>query len=455
MASEVNFDGLVGPTHNYAGLSLGNIASVTHKARVSNPLEAALQGLEKMKEVSEMGLAQAVLPPQERPDVHVLRKLGFTGTDAKVLEQAAKQAIEVLTACSSASSMWTANAATISPSADTADKKVHFTPANLANKFHRSIEPETTGAILKAIFKDPKYFVHHDPLPPGTAFGDEGAANHTRLCAEYGKRGVEFFVFGRYEYSPGAPAPVKFPARQTYEASSTIARLHGLKSNSVVFGQQNPAAIDAGVFHNDVASVGNQDFFFYHEQAFLNPSGVLTELSMKFHNQTGKELHVTQVDARKVPLEDAVRSYLFNSQLVTPPEGEHSGMCLIAPMECQEVPTVRDYLESLVGSSQSPIRHVRYFNLRQSMRNGGGPACLRLRVVLSEKERARANPGVFMNAKLYASLVKWVKKHYRDRLAPADLADPLLLKESRAALDELTRILKLGSVYPFQRTKRK
>ena len=28
MAYEVNFDGLVGPTHNYAGLSYGNVASL-------------------------------------------------------------------------------------------------------------------------------------------------------------------------------------------------------------------------------------------------------------------------------------------------------------------------------------------------------------------------------------------------------------------------------------------
>ncbi len=42
-------------------------------------------------------------------------------------------------------------------------------------------------------------------------------------------------------------------------------------------------------------------------------------------------------------------------------------------------------------------------------------------------------------------------RRYRDRLAESDLADPKLIGESRTALDELTRILQLGNVYPFQR----
>ncbi|HWU15518.1 MAG TPA: N-succinylarginine dihydrolase, partial [Caulobacter sp.] len=46
----------------------------------------------------------------------------------------------------------------------------------------------------------------------------------------------------------------------------------------------------------------------------------------------------------------------------------------------------------------------------------------------------------------------WAERRYRDRLAPADLADPSLIVESREALDELTAILDLGGdFYPFQR----
>ena len=153
---EANFDGLVGPTHNYAGLSFGNVASFSNANAVSNPKEAAKQGLQKMKALSDMGMVQGVLAPQERPDIATLRRLGFAGSDAKVLEQAAAQAREVFLACCSASSMWTANAATVSPSADTADGRVHFTPANLTNKFHRSLEPQVTGNILKATFANSK-----------------------------------------------------------------------------------------------------------------------------------------------------------------------------------------------------------------------------------------------------------------------------------------------------------
>lgn len=225
---EANFDGLVGPTHNYAGLSIGNVASLNNAKNTSSPKQAAKQGLQKMKSLSELGLIQGVLAPQERPDVYTLRRLGFTGTDSEVISKAAKQAPAVLKAVCSASSMWTANAATISPSADTADGKIHFTPANLTNKFHRSLEPLTTGRILKAMFSDDKYFAHHQHLPDNDHFGDEGAANHTRLCSDYGKAGVELFVYGRYAFDSSKPAPKRFPARHTLEACEAVARLHGL-----------------------------------------------------------------------------------------------------------------------------------------------------------------------------------------------------------------------------------
>jgi succinylarginine dihydrolase len=51
---------------------------------------------------------------------------------------------------------------------------------------------------------------------------------------------------------------------------------------------------------------------------------------------------------------------------------------------------------------------------------------------------------------LGAELVAWVERHYRDRLVPADLCDPALARESFTALDELTGILRLGSIYDFQ-----
>ncbi|SFG77352.1 succinylarginine dihydrolase [Neptunomonas qingdaonensis] len=442
-AVEANFDGLVGPTHNYAGLSFGNVASQSHSAQASNPKQAALQGLAKMKVLHDAGMTQGVLAPQERPDLNTLRRLGFTGTDADVLQAARQQAPKILAACCSASSMWTANAATVSPSADTTDGKVHFTPANLTNKFHRSIEHEVTGRILKATFSDERYFSHHQALPGVEHFGDEGAANHTRFCHEYGHAGVEFFVYGRYAFDSSKPAPVRYPARHTYEASAAVARLHGLQDKGVVYAQQNPDVIDKGVFHNDVIAVGNRDLMFCHQEAFLNQAKVLKQLTAAMNNQ----FTVIEVPSARVSVENAVKSYLFNSQLLS-----IKGKTVIAiPEECQQIPAVWDYLTEL-RDGDSPINELKVFDLKQSMSNGGGPACLRLRVVLNEQEQAACNPNTLMSAALYSHLIQWVEQHYRDRITEADLADPQLLLESRRALDELTQILDLGSVYPFQQT---
>lgn len=441
-AVEANFDGLVGPTHNYAGLSWGNVASKSNVRSMSNPKEAALQGLAKMKRLADRGFVQGVLPPHERPHIPTLRALGFTGSDRDVLSAAAKQSPSILAATSSASTMWTANAATVSPSADTSDHRVHFTPANLSAKFHRSIEHVVTGRALKSIFADDAWFAHHPALPSVSQFGDEGAANHTRLCGGYGEPGVELFVYGQIAFNEQAPAPKLYPARQTLEASQAIARLHGLKGSHVVFAQQNPAAIDAGVFHNDVIAVGNGNALFYHELAFLDEETVLADIRSRL---TGAELEAVRVTSEQVPLEDAVASYLFNSQLLNTPDG----MMLAVPGECRENASVSRYLDELVEGA-GPITSVEVFDVKQSMRNGGGPACLRLRVVLNDDELKAMHHGVLLTDALYERLTTWVEAHYREELSQDDLGDPMLLEEVRKALDELTGILGLGSIYDFQ-----
>lgn len=440
---EANFDGLVGPSHNYAGLSEGNIASLSNAADISNPKQAALQGLAKMKALHDMGLKQGILAPQERPNVGALRRLGFTGSDGKVIETAAKQAPQLFLSCCSASSMWTANAATISPSADTVDGKVHFTPANLTNKFHRSLEPEITGRILQATFNNPSYFQHHLHLPDNDHFGDEGAANHTRLSSAYGSRGLELFVYGRYAFDRSKPMPTKYPARQTLEASQAIARLHGLSDDNVIYIQQNPDVIDQGVFHNDVIAVGNRNVLFYHQQAFHNSATVIRDIQSKYGSDP---VHFIEVPTASVSVQDAVKSYLFNTQIINLSENR---MAIIAPTECENNPAVKAYLDNL-PSLGTPIQEVHYFDVKQSMKNGGGPACLRLRVALNEQELAAVNPETLMSDSKYDTLVKWVETHYRDSLNVADLADPAFLLESRTALDELTQILNLGSIYEFQ-----
>lgn len=440
---EVNFDGLVGPTHNYAGLSEGNVASLSNANNSSNPKQAALQGLKKMKALSDMGLVQGVLAPQERPDIHTLKRLGFQGSEAKILEDTYKASPVLLSSCYSASAMWTANAATVSPSADTCDQKVHFTAANLTNKFHRSLEPAITSRILKAVFADEAHFQHHQHLNDNEHFGDEGAANHTRLCSSYGEKGIEIFTFGRYAFNRNTPAPKKYPARQTLEASQAIARLHGLSAEHTLFVQQNPDVIDQGVFHNDVIAVGNKNVLFYHEQAYLELEVFKNQLRNKFQDL---ELHLLEVATEQVSVQDAVDTYLFNTQIVTLKDG---AMAIIAPMHCQANARVHDYLQSIIVAD-NPIKQVAFFDVNESMKNGGGPACLRLRVALTEKELSAVNPKCIMTDSLYEELVGWVNTYYRDKLTLDDLRDPQLLIESRTALDVITKILSLGSVYQFQ-----
>jgi succinylarginine dihydrolase len=439
--TEVNFDGIPGPTHNYAGLAHGNLAATRNASLVANPREAALQGLSKMRELARRGCGQAVLPPHERPFVPALRALGFERTDAQVIAAAARDAPRVLAACSSAAAMWVANAATVSASSDTADGRVHFTPANLVSHFHRAIEAETTTRVLRSIFSDAARFVVHDPLPAAPQFGDEGAANHTRLTGGDG-RGIDFFVYGRSGLQTDAPAPLRFPARQTREASEAIARRHGLSRSHTIFAQQNPEAIDAGVFHNDVIAVGSGAFMFCHARAYRDQPQVLALLAAA----VGPSFASIVVDDADVSLDDAVTTYLFNSQLLARPDGR---FLLLAPGDVNGNDRVRAYLDRLVASG-GPIAEMLALELRQSMRNGGGPACLRLRVPLSPGERDAIQARVIIDAALAADLEDWIGRHYRDRLAPEDLADPALLDESRRALDELTQLLRLPSVYPFQ-----
>ena len=441
-AREFNFDGIVGPTHNYSGLSYGNVASDSHKSNTSHPRAAALQGLHKMKFVRDQGIGQCVLPPLVRPNIRQLRALGFTGkTDSQIVEKAYRQFPFLVAACFSASNMWTANAATVSPSVNSADGKVNFTPANLSSKLHRSVEATDTCMNLRNIFNDENYFVVHDPLPPASAMSDEGAANHMRICPNHGDSGIEVFVwgrsdFGRYESNVGAP--VKFPARQTLESFEAISRNHQLSPTQCIYIQQNPLAIDAGVFHNDVISVANENVLLTHQSAFAHRDTALNLLRESYEKQFDQPLFIVELTDDELSLPDAVKSYLFNSQLLTRPDG---GMTLLCPNEVHENPFAKACTDRILSES-NPIDAIEFLDLRQSMNNGGGPACLRLRVVLNTEEQSAFHQGVLLTDSLYEQLSNHIKKHYREDLAPEDLADPQLIEESHQAHESLTKILK-------------
>jgi len=439
-AREANVDGLVGLTHNYAGLSFGNVASATHGGAVSRPRDAALQGLGKMRTLVELGHWQALLPPHERPHLPTLRALGFTGTDADVVARVGRDAPALLAMTSSASAMWTANAATVAPSADTADGRVHLSTANLVHKAHRALEGAQTHRALRALFPNTAQVAVHAPLPAHDAFGDEGAANHTRLASRHGQPGVHLFVYGRDAAAPMA-RPTRYPARQTRLASEAIARRHGVRAS--VFAQQHPDAIDAGVFHNDVIAVGHLTTLLYHERAFIDAEATLAALRACL-----PDLNPICVREAEVSIDDAIASYLFNAQLVG---DDPDDLTLIAPIECAETPSVARAIAGWVDDPSCPIQRVLTLDLRESMRNGGGPACLRLRVPLTHDEWAGVHHGCRLDEARIASLEAWVSRHYRDTLTNDELRDPALLLENRAALDALTQLLELGSIYDFQR----
>jgi succinylarginine dihydrolase len=437
---EYNFDGLVGPTHNYAGLSRGNLASERHAGRTASPRRAALEGLAKMRFLASLGVGQAVLLPQPRPDIDALRRLGFHGSDADVLERAGRGDGHLLRLASSASSMWTANAATVAPSTDTSDARLHITVANLSSMFHRSLEAPVTLAVLRAIFADSSKFAVHEPLLGGAHFADEGAANHIRL--EVDARVAHLFAWGRSAWQPDGE-PARYPRRQTREASEAVARANRIRESAVLLWQQDGAGIDAGAFHTDVLATGSDAFLMMHERAFVHHRDLLRELGKRF----GDGLDVVIASEGELAAGEAAAAYPFNSQIVTLTDGT---MAIVAPTESRESPTARAFLERVVAEN-NPVRVVHYVDVNASMNNGGGPACLRLRIRMSDAERGAVAARVFFDDALDRDLVGWVERHYRDRLDGADLADPALLDEVRTALDELTRIVGVGSIYDFQR----
>jgi succinylarginine dihydrolase len=436
-AVELNLDGLVGPSHHYGGLAGGNLASQAHRQSVSSPKQAALEGLEKMRLVRELGVWQGVLPPQPRPEFGVLRRLGFEGTESEVLARAAGAAPDWLHHVYSASSMWAANAATLSPAADTVDARLHITPANLISHFHRSLEAPHTAAALENIFPRGPYFAHHSPLPATGRFSDEGAANHLRLCPAHGAKGLEIFVYGFG--LDGERRPQRFSPRQSRDVGRAIARRHGLHLEQVLFLQQNPAAIDAGAFHNDVVALANEDVLLYHEQAFAEGATAAERISATYRSLRGERPWLLEVPAEAVPLETAVAGYLFNSQLLTLGDGN---MLLLCPEETREHEAARQYVTWLVAE-ENPIQAVRYVSVRQSMCNGGGPACLRLRGVLGQHQLEAMHQGVLLTDELYQQLGQCIETYYRDSLSAADLADPALVSEHRAAVAEIRRTLGL------------
>lgn len=435
-AQEWQFDGLVGPTHNYAGLAMGNLAASSNAGSVSNPRLAALQGLEKMKFVHGLGVKQAFLPPHYRPLIAMLKRLGFDGDLGTILDSVARTCPALLASVYSSAFMWTANAATVTPSIDSGDGRLHLTPANLSSHFHRSIESQFVERSLGIIFHNKKLFSLHNALPMADILGDEGAANHMKICCNHSHEGHDIFVYGKSHEM--TLSPVKYMARQHRLASEAIARLHGLKSGNVHYYQQSPKAIDAGVFHNDVIALNTASRMIIHEEALIaEHQHALRQLFAK-----NPSWRLFEIPASNLSIEDAVSTYLFNSQLLCLPGKKFA---LVAPSECMNHAGVRGQVDRLIG--KGAIDQVHYLDVRESMRNGGGPACLRLRIVMTSEQSEAMHQGVVYTADKHNQLADWVGRHYRDRLCFDDLRDPNLVEELERAYSELEQILEMPGLY--------
>ena len=444
------FDGLPGLTHNYAGLSQGNVASEQSALSVSYPKQAALQSLEKMYQIAQMGIKQAILPPQMRPNISVLRQIGYYGTDRQIWDKIWREAPGLARTVSSASAMWAANAGTISAATETADGRLHITPANLRSMSHRALEAPQTYHLFQHLFADQALYKIHAPLPDLSYLGDEGAANHTRFWSEKNGQGVDFFVYGHDDSGQDKlERPQIYVARQAKLAQLMIARQHQLSPERTQFAQQSPLMIDAGIFHNDVIATGQGNCLFYYQGAFADEQRILDELKAKMSD----DLALICVEPGDLGLPQIIRSYLFNSEWLVRPDkqvGDEQSLIVILPTECQEDSDIHDYVTTILGRHPL-IAKIIFMDLRQSMRNGGGPACLRLRVPMTEAQQAGVTGQIWMTESLYPQMRHWVETFYRDQLAVQDLRDPDIITENQQALDELTQILHLGSVYDFQR----
>ncbi len=445
MRMEINIDGMVGPTHHFGGLGVGNLASQAHHGHVSNPCEAALQGLSKMCRLADLGIPQFFLPPSPRPNLNWLSQLGFQGSPQDQIKRALDEAPSILSAAYSSAFMWTANAATVSASPDCSDGLTHVTVANLCSNLHRSQEALERLATLREFFSSVPKVRLHGPLPSSTPLRDEGAANHMRLWGESNESGVNVFVFSE---DSGDGTSQKFPSRQSKHASQAIARQHCLLPENTFMLRQHPQAIEAGVFHNDVIATSNMNLLIHHEYAFKDAESELERLEKTFPRVTRYSLNRLMVSNTQLPLSQAVASYLFNSQIVIPTAGRKSrqegGMVILCPHQCREIESARRLVESWVTDPQNPIQHVEYVTLAQSMAGGGGPACLRLRASLDDEQIREIPRSFWLTPERIDWLRSWIIQYYPRELSMSDLARQEFSQHALNAVDVLYREMNLS-----------
>lgn len=421
---EIQIDRLVGPTHHFGGLGVGNLASAQHAGDVSNPKAAALQGLLKMKWVADRGVPQFILPPQPRPDIELLLQLGFR--DAS---QGYHEAPAVFSAAMSCSAMWTANAATVSPAVDSVSNVATASVANLNASLHRSIEPAQTEIDLTNLLQST---VQVQPaIPGGAAMRDEGAANHMRLGLGDGP-GLHLFVYG-----DDLPLPAKHWPRQTRFACQAIARRHQLIRENTFLLKQHPIAIDAGAFHNDVVAMSHGNVWIHHEFAY-HDDGTIEEIENRSRQMLGKDLIRIEVPESELPMDQAVQSYLFNSQIIAAVSPDAAPV-VICPIQVQQNSAANSLIRSWIDDGI--FSEVYFVDLGQSMAGGGGPACLRLRVPMLRVDVDQVRSTSRLTDSKYQQLCEIIEDGYPDKITLAELTDPGLIHQAGQATDRLREAL--------------
>ncbi len=425
--TEIIFIGIPGPTHHYGGLSVDNIACGISHGDISHPAQAALQAIALAGLLLKLGITVAIMPPQLRPHLPLLRK-ALDGDeaavdDAQLIAQAVIKAPRLLEIASSSSAMWLANAATVTQPEDSSDGLLHITIANLYSNLHRRIEADEHYRIIKKIFANVPRVAVHKPLAGEDDLRDEGAANHMRLAPSHDSAGLNIFVYGTDD-NPRDPQN----ARQTLAASQAIIASHKLFDNAAICLKQSPEAIENGVFHNDVIAVANENFLLVHEDSYSLGAADINHIAECYAERTGFAANLRIIKRNELTLEEAVASYFFNSQLLTLSDG---GMALIAPQETKELHNEKSWrlLQSLVDDKANPITQLHSIDLKQSMKNGGGPACLRLRVPVDEEQLAalRLATKVVVDEEILQQMEKIIRKYYPQKLTASEINHDLYL----------------------------
>ncbi|SEI00219.1 succinylarginine dihydrolase [Rheinheimera pacifica] len=422
---QLNISELPGPTFMYSGLSKDNVASVQNKHLVANPLKFAQLSLQRMRLLLDEGVPQVIFPPHRRPDMQALEVCGFTGDMSHMISSADKFSNGYLESLLAASSVWTANAATVTPSADSEDGKVHITTANLNSHYHRSIEASQTHAKLARLFSDDKFFCLHQALPGHSRFSDEGAANHMRFHVEAENRGLNVFV---YSNDPDNPEFVQ--GRQTLWASKAICQLHALPDSKVLLQKQSKEAISRGIFHNDIISMNSHDLLVFHQQAYEDHESLIEKLM-------AQGICCVEIKAEEFSLEHALKTYFFNSEFIS---GKDGGLVLVMSKSCQHDAKVQVQLDRIQTAYSKEIKTM-YVDLDDSLRNGGGPACLRLRVQLNQEQFSAIPSQFLLTQNKLEALQEVVTRFYRESLSYEDVLTEIFQRNLQPVYTKLEQIL--------------